>query len=158
MTILASLAGHYDRLAATGQAPRYGFSHEPISFCIVLSPCGDVVDIADIRDLAGKSPRPARPPVPRPVSRSVNIAPNFLWDKTAYALGVTRDSSTKALRLADRGEHAAFKRLHMDLLERNDDEGLQAVVAFLRSWQPENYHDLRRASEMLDTNVVFSAR
>ena len=155
MTILRSLAGHYERLVANGQAPSYGFSQEPISFCIVLSPQGDVVDIGDIRDTAGKSPRPALKSVPRPVNRSVNIVPNFLWDKTAYALGVTRDASTKEQRLADRGEHAAFKRMHLDLLGRIDDEGLEAVVAFLHAWKPERYEDLHHAPEMLGTNVVF---
>ncbi len=155
MTILRSLTRQYDRLAANGRAPSYGFSHEPISFCIVLAPNGDVVDVGDIRDTSGKAPRPTRCPVPRPVSRSVNIAPNFLWDKTAYALGVTRDSSTKTMRLASRGEHAAFTRLHMDLLGQEDDDGLQAVLAFLRGWMPESYDDLRHAADMLDTNVVF---
>lgn len=155
MTILRSLADHYDRLAANGQAPSYGYAYEAISYCIVLAPSGEIVDVGDIRDTSGKLPRPSPRSVPRPVSRSVNVAANFLWDKTAYALGVIRDPTSKSLGFAGRGEHDAFKRMHVDMLAGRDDEGLQAVCAFLRGWDPRNYLALHHADPMLDTNVVF---
>ena len=157
MTILRALADHYDRLVANGQAPGYGCSREGISFVVVLSPTGELVDIGDIRDTTRKSPRPRPLSVPKPVNRSVNVAPNFLWDKTAYALGVTWDPSTKRPRLASRGEHDEFKRMHLDLLAGSDDPPLPAVTAFLRRWNPMNFTnlDLPHALEMLDTNVVF---
>lgn len=155
MTVLRALADHYERLAADGQVPGYGYSHEGISFRIVLSASGQIVDVEDIRDTTGKSPRPSAQAVPRPVNRSVNVAPNFLWDKTAYALGVTGDSSTREPRPAGRGEHDAFKRMHLDLLAGSDDARLQALAAFLSSWHPKNYANLPHALEMLDTNVVF---
>lgn len=155
MTILRALADHYERLAADGRAPSYGYSNEGISFRIVLSPSGEIVDVGDIRDTTEKSPRPSPRAVPRPVNRSVNVAPNFLWDKTAYALGVTRDPSTKKPRPAGRGEHDAFKRMHLDLLAGSDDARLRALTAFLRGWDPKNYANLPHAPEMLDTNVVF---
>lgn len=155
MTILGALSEHYDRLVANGRAPTYGYSHESISFCVVLSPTGEVVDVGDLRDLSGESPKPSRRAVPRPVNRSVNIAPNFLWDKTAYALGMTRDPSTKELCRPNRGEHDAFRSMHLDLLAGSGDLALQALTAFLRGWDPEKYACLRYAREMLDTNVVF---
>lgn len=157
MTVLQALAGQYDRLAENGPALHYGYSSQGVSYAIVLSPSGELVDVIDVRDTAGKSPRPNRVSVPGPVNRSVNVAPNFLWDKTAYSLGVTRDRDTEKPALARRGEHDKFKELHFDLLAATDDAGLLALAAFLDSWNPdpERIARLPHAEDMLDANVVF---
>ena len=153
MTILQALDGHYDRLRTKGEAPEYGYSHQPVSYAIVLSP-DDEPDIMPLLDTSGKKPRPSRRPVPGPVLRAFGISSNFLWDKTAYALGMKRDRNTKQAVPAER-EHAAFKALHEDLLADTDDEGLMALRAFLDGWRAENYETLRLADDMLDTNIVF---
>lgn len=57
MTVLQALCGYYDRLAATGAAPRVGYSVENNSFAIVLASDGKVVDVRDIRDNSRKIPR-----------------------------------------------------------------------------------------------------
>ena len=154
MSILQSLAVHYERLVAIGEAPDYGYSREPVSYAIVLSPDGEAIDVMDIRDTSGRIPRPSLHKVPRPVTRSSNIASNFLWDKTAYTLGVKLNRDTKQPMLADR-EHTAFKALHEDLLEGTSDQGLRALRTFLERWQSVNYANLRHADDMLDANVVF---
>ena len=155
MTILRALVDHYDRLVANGQAPDYGYSRQAVSYAVVLSAGGEILDVMDVRDTMDKTPRPTRYSVPGPVGRSVNVASNFLWDKTAYALGVTRDAATGEPAPSRRGEHDAFKRLHTDLLGSTDDEGLRALTTFLGNWNPENYAGLRGATDMLDANVVF---
>ena len=155
MTILQALASYHDRLAAKGESPAYGFSNERISYAIVLSPEGEkAVDVVPLLDTSGKKPRPRLRQVPQPVKRTSGIAANFLWDKTAYALGVKRDSRTKQAVPAER-EHAAFKKLHEDMLNRADDEGLRAFLNFLNKWRPESYESLPCADEMLNTNLVF---
>ena len=155
MTILQGLARHYDRLVANDEAPDYGYSLEAVSFGIVLSRNGEVVDVLDLRDTSGKTPRPSRRLVPRPASRSVNVVSNFLWDKTAYVLGVKGDQNSKAPVPAQRGEHADFRQLHLRLLAGTDDAGLKAFLAFLEQWNVENFGNLAYADEMLDTNIVF---
>ena len=60
MTVLQALVGHYDRLAESGPALHYGYSSQGVSYAVVLSPEGEVVDVMDIRDTTGKSPT-ARP-------------------------------------------------------------------------------------------------
>ena len=154
MTVLQALAGHYDRLAAKGEAPSYGFSRERISYAIVLSPQGKVVDVTPLLDTSGKKPRPTLRQVPQPVKRTSATAANFLWDKTAYAFGVKRSPNTKQLVLTEH-EHATFKKLHADILNGTEDEGLRALLVFLNEWRPETYDNLRHAEDMLDTNVVF---
>ncbi len=155
MSILQALAAHYDRLLAQGLAPEYGYSKEDVSFAIVLSPRGEVVDVVDIRDTSGKVPRPSRHLVPQRVIRASNVAPNAFWDKTEYALGVARERATGELLAVRRGEHEAFRALHLEILAEAEDEGLVALTRFLDTWDTDQYKDLPHAADMAGSNVVF---
>ena len=91
MSMLAALKGCYDRLAdddASGIAP-FGYSDEKISFALILA---QMASFVDYRPTFGQAPAGGRGPrcmqVPRAIKRTVAIAPNFLWDKTSYALGI----------------------------------------------------------------------
>jgi len=148
MSILASLVRAYDRLP---DAPPFGYSLEKIGFAIGLNADGSVANVADLRSGEGKKKQPAMLLVPQPVKRTAGIAPNFLWDKTAYVLGVT---AGEGKRTAD--EHAAFVKRHMEALEGTNDEGLQALLLFLQSWSADQFSELGWSEEMKDQNVVFA--
>ena len=154
MSILQALAGHYERLAAREEVPSYGFSREGISYVIELSVKGQVVGVQPLLDTSGKTPRPSLRAVPRPVTRTSGVAANFLWDKTAYTLGMKRDRDTQQPVPAER-EHGAFNALHRELLADSNDDGLRALCSFLDCWQLAQYEMLAHAADMLDTNVVF---
>ena len=147
MSILASLVRAYDRLP---DAPAIGFSAEKIGFLISLNADGSVAHIVDLR--TGEGRRRAIPlmMVPQSVKRTVAIAPNFLWDKTSYVLGVT---AGEGKRFAD--EHAAFVERHMAALHGQTDEGLQAFVRFLESWRSEHFLAPQWPDDMKDQNVAF---
>ncbi|MEX1032778.1 MAG: type I-C CRISPR-associated protein Cas8c/Csd1 [Cellvibrionaceae bacterium] len=155
--ILTALNDYYDRLVeqdAEGIAP-YGYSYEQISYALVISKSGELVDVQDVRDLSGKKPRPGRLCVPQPPKRSVNVEPCFLWDKTAYVLGVTAKTDERSL---DRAliTHKAFRDTHKDLLSKEDDPAIVAFLAFLDKWQPEDFGSSPKINDdILDTNVVF---
>ena len=153
--ILQALVRLYDRRAADGDVPPYGFSDEGISFAILLDPEGCPKGTQSLQDTSGKRPRPSRRLVPHPVKRSVNVKPNFLWDNTGYVLGVKRDKESASLVPVHRGEHDAFKRLHAEILAGQGDEGLRAVRRFLERWRPEKYEQLPDSDEMLGANVTF---
>lgn len=154
MTILHSLVRLHERLVADGAAPAFGFSRENISYAIVLTRDGEVVDVQDLRNPIDRPPRPSRRVVPRAVKRVGQPLPNFLWDKTAFALGATRDAGTRGQARVGR-EHAAFKEFHRWMLTACDDEGALAFLRFLDRWRAADFERLRRAKDMLDTNVVF---
>ena len=153
--ILQALVRLYDRRAASGDMPPYGFSNEGVSFAILLDPEGRAVGTQSLQDTSGKRPRPSRRLVPHRVKRAVNVKPNFLWDNTGYVLGMKRDKSTGSMVMVRRGEHEAFKQLHADFLADQGDAGLRAVRRFLERWQPEEYEDLAASDEMLGSNVTF---
>jgi len=151
MTMLASLVRAYERRAARGEVPPFGFSQEKISWLISLDARG--VPVSEPRDLRGIDGR-KRPPMlmqaPQPPKRASGIAPVFLWDKTAYALGVTAGDGRRTAQ-----EHAAFIEKHKEWLAGSNDPGLQAFLGFLDWWRPEKFDELGWPEEMKDQNVVF---
>ncbi|UFN47893.1 type I-C CRISPR-associated protein Cas8c/Csd1 [Roseomonas sp. OT10] len=151
MTILQSLDRYYDRMAARGEAEAPGYSREKIGFAIVLSPEGKPAARLDLRQQAGRKLLPRLMEVPAAVKRTAGILPNLLWDKSAYVLGRTAGEGRRTAE-----EHAAFRKLHLDLLADTKDPGLLALRRFLEAWQSEHFDAPPFEAEMLDANLVFA--
>lgn len=150
MSILQALAGYYDRMAARGEVEAPGWSREKFGWCVVIDAEGEPVDVLDLRDTSGKKPLPKLYEVPASVKRSSQVAPNFLWDKTAYALGRTAGEPKRTAQ-----EHAAFVAANLARLAGADDAGLVAFRRFLERWRPERFDAAPFRPEMLDANVLF---
>ena len=148
MSILASLVRAYDRLE---NRPPQGYSIEKIGFVISLEADGVVAGFADLRVGEGRKLQPRMLLVPQPAKRTAGVAPNFLWDKTSYALGLT---AGEGKRTAD--EHTAFVAQHEQALSETQDEGLRAFLAFLRKWSPQDFETLGWPQDLKDQNVVFA--
>lgn len=148
MSILSALVRAYERMP---DAPVPGYSVEKIGWAIALEDDGSVAHVIDLRTGDGKKKQPRALPVPQPPKRASGIAPVFLWDKTAYVLGVTAGEDKRTAR-----EHAAFVDRHREWLAGSDDEGLRALLAFLESWTPEQFQPPLWPEEMKDQNVVFA--
>lgn len=147
MSILAALARAYDRLP---DAPPFGYSSEKIGFLVSLHEDGRVAHVIDLRD-SGKKRLPALMPVPQGKKRTVGIDPNFLWDKTAYALGITTGVGKRTAL-----EHAAFRAKHAEWLDGTDDPGLLAFLRFLDGWRPETFAPPVWPDDLRDQNLIFS--
>ncbi|MFC3074231.1 type I-C CRISPR-associated protein Cas8c/Csd1 [Shinella pollutisoli] len=148
MTILSALARAYDRLP---DAPPFGYSSEKIGVVVGLNEDGSVAGVTDWREGEGRRAWPRPMLVPQPVKRTAGIAPNFLWDKTSYVLGVT---AGEGRRTAD--EHRAFVERHLADLGESDDPGLRAFLSFLTTWSPERFQASPWQDDMKDRNVVFA--
>ena len=101
MTVLQALNHYYGRMAARGDAEPPGYSRKAIDVCIWLNPDGTIAKVDDLNDYSGKKPAPRRLSVPQEIIRTSGVASNFLWDKTAYALGVGKDKEPKSTRMFD---------------------------------------------------------
>jgi len=148
--ILQALDRYYERMAARGEAEPPGWARVGIGWAIELSPEGEPVAVLRLDDLSGKKPRPQSLSVPAPVKRTVAIAPNTFWDKTAYVLGRTAGEGKRTAE-----EHAAFRRATLERIGDSEDEGLLALRRFLEDWRPERFDAAPFAPDMLDGNVVF---
>ena len=163
--ILASLARYYRRLATQNddfgnpKVPPYGFSEEKIGWILVLDKEGRLQDAVP-NLTADKKPQPKLMSVPRPEKRTSGVKPNFLWDKTAYALGVEANKDKAQAKtepvVPSEKTFEAFRQYHLDLLQHEQDEGLQALYRFLQHWQPAQFADYPCLSETPDANVVFA--
>lgn len=164
--ILQSLDRYYDHLHAEKDSsgkpkvPAYGFSEEKIGWIIVLSREGDWIDLKP-HLTTDKKPQPKLMNVPRAEKRTSGIKPNFLWDKTAYTLGVSANPDKTAAKtqpfLLAEDTFSAFRERHLELLQKEQDDGLQALYQFLAKWQPSRFQDTPVADKinMLDSNIVF---
>jgi len=129
-----------------------GSRRKKISWLIPLqadgTPAGAPVDL---REGEGRKRSPRLMAVPQPTKRTSGVAPNFLWDKTAYVLGVTAGEGKRTAK-----EHAAFVESHQEWLAGAKDEGLSAFLGFLGWWRPERFTELGWPEEMKDQNLVFA--
>ena len=154
MSVLEALVRQYERLYASGEAPPYGYSRERITCALVLSHAGEPVAVLPLSEAYAQSPARRLCEVPHPVRRTSKPSAKFLWDKTAYVFGVKRHPVTRRPCPAN-GEHDAFRELHEGLLASADDDGLRALLRFLRAWDPNDYDALPHAESMLGSNVIF---
>lgn len=148
MSFLSSLVEAYKHLP---DAPPYGYSIENIGIIIGLNLDGTIASITDWRIGAGKKAKQRPMLVPQAIKRSSGIAPNFLWDKTAYVLGVTAGNDKRTA-----SEHQAFIDRHVEAIGDSDDAGLKALILFLQSWQAENFIPPLWSEDFKDLNVVFA--
>jgi CRISPR-associated protein Csd1 len=153
MSALASLARAYDRLATRGEVPAFGYSQEKIGFLISLNadgtPAGHPIDL---REEHGKKKESLMMAVPASFKRP-GVTPRafFLWDNTAFALGVTASDSKDGSTRLD-----AFRNRHKRELSGTNDQGLGALLKFIESWTPDEFVRLGWPEEMKDQNVVFA--
>jgi len=164
--ILQSLDRYYYRLLSEkdsegkAKAPAYGFSEEKIGWIIVLSANGDWIDLKP-HLTAEKKPKAKLMDVPRAEKRTSGIKANFLWDKTAYTLGVNANPDKQAAKtqpfLLSEDTFNAFREKHLSLLRDTQDSGLLALYRFLEKWQLSQFQDIAIADKitMLDSNIVF---
>ncbi|MBT9157923.1 MAG: hypothetical protein DDT36_00911 [Firmicutes bacterium] len=134
--ILQGLKEYYDRKATDQQenaiAP-FGWEHKEVPFIVVLDQEGNLVQIQDTREGAGKDKRAKTFLVPEAVKRASNISANLLWDVAPYVFG--------AMAVADKGDVGAAERAERcqaDFIRRMKAEltGLpvvQTILTFLGS-------------------------
>ena len=162
MTLLTALNDLYHRLAMRGEVAPPGYAPAKIGFEVVLTPEGSVRELADLRRVDGKQMRP-RDDIMAPAlegARTSGIKPLFLWDKTAYTLGVTNVAAKGQPPEPGQGkrtaqEHQAFVDFHQDMLAGTEDPGLRAFLAFLDQWRPEMFAERGFPTDALDQNLVF---
>lgn len=156
--ILGALANLYDRLASdpdTEMAP-VGWSVQGISFVVEITPQGDFIQLADIREMTknGK-PFAKRLVVPGTAKSSgPGINPNFLWDNYTYLLGFEKDIENPN---PERSE-ASFKAFRQRLLsvekDINDIE-FSAVCRFIEKWSPNEKKALHQ--DIIEKGLINGA-
>ena len=136
--ILQALTRHYEDLLRRGEIAAPGWAPARISFALCLDTNGALTQIISILQPVetGKKTvlRPQEMQLPAAVKRTVGIAANFLWDNSAYLLGVDQKGKPQRSREC----FAAAAALHHRVLDGVDSPIARAILAFFDAWRPEN--------------------
>ncbi len=131
--ILQALNNYYERLRADPEieVSDFGFSHEKLSFSLILSKEGTVVQVRDLRQFEGKRSFPKSAIVPKlPKERSGKNAPSyFMWDKSKYVFGCELDNEGNENFYKSQFDN--FAAVHHEILNDNKDIGAQALLKFI---------------------------
>lgn len=135
--ILQALTDYYRTLEGQGQLSAPGWSPVKVSFALCIDQDGTLERVISLQTEQMKGKKTVLAPqsiiLPAPVKRSSGIAANFLCDNSSYILGV--DNKGKPQRSAEC--FAACKALHEDILKDMNCSAADAILAFFRTWNPE---------------------
>jgi len=157
--ILQALVNYYERLA-TGQEkiPAYGWSSEKISYCIVLKDDGSIQSIEPTKDEI-TNPK-TKKVTSQPKSLIVPMLPegrpgkvvkaNYLWDNTAYVLGISAEKSNSTEKY-----QAFWDRVRE--FDATNSKALQVLQNFPDFWNEHKQdHEAEwNTKDFLDSNIVF---
>lgn len=176
---LRALCRYYDILAEDEDVAisRPGYSNEKVSFALVLSPEGELSYIVDLRS-DEKKPRPRVMDVPLQATRAAGIAPYVLCDNAKYVFGVEkfkrsvfekkflnpsdRDAASDYTMLAESEKEVAlvhqrsrdcfeaFRARQHEIFDGLEDPGARALLAFLDTWNPEDFGKHPKTVEYMD--------
>ena len=133
--ILQALTDYYEELASQGKIPSPGWSKVKISWGLEIDENGRVKGILPLRYPSddGRKMLAREMELPAPVKRSSGVLANFLWDNSAYILGI--DSKGNAKRAQECFD--AAKKLHQELLSSCDAPSAKAILSFFTNWNQE---------------------
>lgn len=136
--ILQALTQLFEDLTQQGKISRPGWSKAKISYALCLDESGALTYVVPLlrEEQVGKKTqlRPTPIELPSPVTRTVGILPNFLWDNSSYILGVDEKGKKERSLACFR----ACMDLHHRLLDELDSPIAKALLAYFDTWQPES--------------------
>ena len=158
--ILQALTQLFEDLAQQGKIGRPGWSSAKISYPLCLSAQGQLESVVPLltETLVGKKTqlRPTPMELPAPVTRTVGILPNFLWDNSSYLLGADEKGKPERSRACFR----ACAELHHRLLDDVDSPIAKAIISYFDTWQPEKAQEHPALADcwqelMKGANLIF---
>lgn len=158
--ILQALTRYYEDLLSRGEIAAPGWAPAKISFALCLNENGELTQIVPTMDEVSKGKKTVFQPqlitLPAAVKRTVGIAANFLWDNSAYLLGVDQKGKPERSREC----FATASKLHHAVLDSVDSPNARAILAFFDTWKPEHAAEHPALIRQLDDvtaggNLVF---
>lgn len=158
--ILQALTRYYEDLLSRGEIAAPGWAPAKISLALYINENGELTQIVPTMVEGTKGKRTVMQPqlmvLPAAVKRTVSIASNFLWDNSAYLLGIDQKGKPERSREC----FAAAAKLHHAVLDSVDSPNARAILAFFDTWKPERAAEHPALIRQLDDvtaggNLVF---
>ena len=135
--ILQALTRYYEDLLSRGEIAAPGWAPAKISLALYINENGELTQIVPTMVEGTKGKKTVMQPqlmvLPAAVKRTVSIASNFLWDNSAYLLGIDQKGKPERSREC----FAAAAKLHHAVLDGIDSPNARAILAFFDTWEPE---------------------
>jgi CRISPR-associated protein Csd1 len=171
--IIQSLVKYYESLVDAGvKIPRLGYSPANVSFALVISREGDLINILDLRNEENKK-RLKQIEVPYQHDHTNKVEPHYACDNAKYIFGVENikdeykkklirsepgdtkileDSSNQFIIVSGRSAACfeKFRTFHHSLLDKTDDTQIVSFLKFLDKWKPEKFLDNQKIVEYKD--------
>ena len=158
--ILQALTRYYEDLLSRGEIAAPGWAPAKISLALYINENGELTQIVPTMVEGTKGKKTVMQPqlmvLPAAVKRTVSIASNFLWDNSAYLLGIDQKGKPERSREC----FAAAAKLHHMVLDGIDSPNARAILAFFDTWEPERAAEHPALIRQLDDvtaggNLVF---
>ena len=158
--ILQALTRYYEDLLSRGEIAAPGWAPAKISLALYINENGELTQIVPTMDEVSKGKKTIFQPqlitLPAAVKRTVSIAANFLWDNSAYLLGIDQKGKPERSREC----FATAAKLHHAVLDSVDSPNARAILAFFDTWEPERAAEHPALIRQLDDvtaggNLVF---
>lgn len=158
--ILQALTRYYEDLRAQGKIAAPGWAPAKISLALYINENGELTQIVPTMVEGTKGKKTVMQPqlmvLSAAVKRTVSIASNFLWDNSAYLLGIDQKGKPERSREC----FAAAAKLHHAVLDSVDSPNARAILAFFDTWEPERAAEHPALIRQLDDvtaggNLVF---
>lgn len=136
--ILQALTEYYRTLEQQGKIAAPGWGPVKASFALCIGADGTLKQVSSVKTEQPRGKKKVLAPqimqLPAPVKRTVGVAANFLCDNSSYMLGDdSKDNPERARQCFE-----ASRTLHEQVLREADSAAARAVLAFFRTWKPED--------------------
>ena len=152
--ILQALTRYYEDLLSRGEIAAPGWAPAKISLALYINENGELTQIVPTMVEGTKGKKTVMQPqlmvLPAAVKRTVSIASNFLWDNSAYLLGIDQKGKPERSREC----FAAAAKLHHAVLDSVDSPNARAILAFFDTWEPERTAEHPALIRQLDDVTV----
>ena len=97
--ILQALYDYYTAMAAKGKMAKAGWNPAKVQFALLIDEKGTLLDILRLKEKGYRGKKEVDVPqimlLPKPVTRTMGIKANFLYDTSSYFLGVDNKGNDK---------------------------------------------------------------
>ncbi len=174
--ILQALVNYFNRKQAEKPEamPPFGFEKSSVDYSIILDSDGSVIGVQPLSELvkygkdnsktkivsqkrvvlkyALKKPKRKNDPIEIVPVRTSGTAAHFSYDNASYVLGI--DSSLEEKKLKAR--RTWFAKVQHMVGDEIEDEGFQAFLKFIDSWNPNDPKGIDSLEELENKVILFS--
>lgn len=135
--ILTKLLEYYEREAAAGRAPRYGWEKAKVNWALELDENGTPLRLLPLNEKIQRGKKSIEVAktmeVPQQATKTSGILPGFLCDSAEYILGIPKNDTAKGIERTAKCHKASCEK-HIAILSEVNTPTAKAIVQFFTNF------------------------